>query len=176
MAKRWYIIHTYSGFEDKVKEDVEQRILAMNMQDTISQVLIPRGNVMELKKGKREVVSKKFYPGYLLIEMEMTNEAWHVVRNSPKVTGFVGQGDKPSPLSPKEVARILDQMKEGESTPKPEVMFTDGEIVKIIDGPFVGFSGKVEQVNPERGTLKATVSIFGRATPVELDFLQVGKP
>ncbi|MBI5788429.1 MAG: transcription termination/antitermination factor NusG [Candidatus Schekmanbacteria bacterium] len=175
MAKQWYIIHTYSGYEDKVKANLEQRLKPMGLEGSVGQVIIPTGNVVEFKKGQRHISSKKFYPGYLLVEMELTDESWHVVRNTPKVTGFVGTGNAPTPLSDEEVSKIINQIKEGETKPKPKVQFEKGEPVKIMDGPFTGFTGVVEEVSPERGRLKVMVSIFGRATPVELDFLQVGK-
>jgi transcriptional antiterminator NusG len=175
MGKHWYIIHTYSGYEEKVKANLEQRIAPLGMQEMISQIIIPSGNVVEFKKGKRQISTKKFYPGYLLIQMELTDESWHVVRNTPKVTGFVGTGLKPTPLTDEEVQHILNQIKEGEDKPKPKVSFESGESVKIMDGPFSGFNGVVEEVNQERGKLRVMVSIFGRSTPVELDFLQVGK-
>jgi transcriptional antiterminator NusG len=175
MAKEWYIIHTYSGYEDKVKINLEQRIASLGMKDMISQIIIPSGNVVEFRKGKRQISTKKFYPGYLLIQMELTDESWHLVKNTPKVTGFVGTGVRPTPLTEDEVQNILNQIKEGEDKPKPKVSFENGETVKIMDGPFNGFSGVVDEVNPERGRLRVMVSIFGRSTPVELDFLQVGK-
>ncbi len=175
MTKKWYIIHTYSGYEDKVKANLEQRLKPLGMSEKIGQIIVPMGNVVEFKKGQRHISSKKFFPGYLLIEMELTDESWHVVKNTPKVTGFVGTGANPSPLPDHEVEKILSQIKEGEAKPKPKVLFEKGESVKIMDGPFTGFTGTVEEVNSERGRLKVMVSIFGRATPVELDFLQVGK-
>jgi transcriptional antiterminator NusG len=175
MEKQWYIIHTYSGYEEKVKANLEQRLAPLGMKDMISQIVIPSGNVVEFKKGKRQISTKKFYPGYLLVQMELTDESWHVVRNTPKVTGFVGTGLKPTPLSEEEVQQILKQIKEGEDKPKPKVSFENGESVKIMDGPFSGFNGIVDEVNQERGKLRVMVSIFGRSTPVELDFLQVGK-
>ncbi len=175
MAKKWYIIHTYSGYEDKVKINLEQRLKPLGMEDHIGQIIVPMGNVVEFKKGQRQITARKFFPGYLLIEMELTDESWHVVKNTPKVTGFVSIGNTPSPLPDEEVEKILNQIKEGEAKPKPKVLFEQGEAVKIMDGPFTGFTGTVEEVNPERGRVKVMVSIFGRATPVELDFLQVGK-
>ena len=175
MAKQWYIIHTYSGYEDKVKLNPEQRIASLGVGDMISQIIIPSGNVVEFKKGKRQISTRKFYPGYLLIQMELTDESWHVVKNTPKVTGFVGTGLVPTPLTEEEVENILNQIREGEEKPKPKVSFESGETVKIMDGPFSGFNGVVDEVNQERGRLRVMVSIFGRSTPVELDFLQVGE-
>ncbi len=173
--KQWYIIHTYSGYEEKVKLALEERINPLGMEDMISQIIIPTGKVAELRKGKRQITDKKFYPGYLLIEMELTDESWHVVRNTPKVTGFVGTGTKPTPLTEEEIQYILNQIKKGEEKPKPKVLFEKGELVKIMDGPFTGFSGMVDEVNLERGKLRVLITIFGRSTPVELDILQVGK-
>ena len=175
MAKQWYIIHTYSGYEEKVKLNLERRVISMGMEDKISQIIIPAGNVVEFKKGKRQISSRKFYPGYLLIQMEMNDESWHVVRGTPKVTGFIGTGLTPTSVSDEEVQHIINEIKEGEDKPKPKVIFESGEMVKIMEGPFSGFSGVVDEVNQERGKLRVMVSIFGRSTPVELDFLQVGK-
>ena len=174
MAMKWYIIHTYSGYEEKVKMNIEQRIKPLGLEDKIGQIIIPTGNVVELKKGQRHISSKKFYPGYLLIQMELTNECWHAVKNTPKVNGFIGVGKTPTPIPEEEVQRIINQIKDGEAKPAPKVLFEEGETVKIIDGPFSGFTGVVHNVNPVRGKVKVMVSIFGRSTPVELDFLQVG--
>lgn len=175
MVKEWYIIHTYSGYEEKVKLNLEQRIISLGFEDEISQIIIPAGNVVEFKKGKRQISSRKFYPGYLLIQMELNDETWHVVKNTDKVTGFVGTGLTPTPLTEEEVQNILNDIKDGEDKPKPKVLFETGESVKIMEGPFSGFTGVVDEVNQERGKLRVKVSIFGRSTPVELDFLQVGK-
>ncbi len=175
MAKQWYIIHTYSGYEEKVKLNLEQRVASLGMQEVISQIIIPAGNVVEFRKGKRQISSRKFYPGYLLIQMELNDETWHVVKSTAKVTGFVGTGLTPTSLSEEEVQNVLNEIKEGEDKPKPKVLFESGEMVKIMEGPFSGFTGVVDEVNPERGKLRVMVSIFGRSTPVELDFLQVGK-
>lgn len=175
MAMNWYIIHTYSGYEEKVKINIEQRIKPLGLEGMIGQIIIPTGNVVELKKGQRHISSKKFFPGYLLVEMELTNESWHAVKSAPKVNGFIGVGKTPSPIPPDEVQRIIDQIKDGEAKPTPKILFEEGETVKIIEGPFSGFTGVVDNVNPIRGKVKVMVSIFGRSTPVELDFLQVGK-
>jgi len=175
MAKQWYIIHTYSGYEEKVKAGLEKRIVPLGMQEMIGQIIVPSGKVAEFKKGKRTITDKKFYPGYLLVEMELTDESWHAVRDTPKVTGFIGAGNKPTPLSEQEVGQILKQIQEGEEKPQPKMLFEKGETVKIMEGPFTGFAGVVDEINPERGRLRIMVSIFGRSTPVELDFLQVGK-
>jgi transcriptional antiterminator NusG len=174
-TKQWYIIHTYSGFENKVKESLEQRVTAYGLQDEIGEVLIPTESIVE-KRGGREVESKRrFFPGYILVEMHLTDNAWHVVKNTPKVTGFVGAGSKPTPLSREEVDQILHQVTVAAEKPRPRHTFAAGDQVRIIDGPFASFNGVVDEVNNERNTLKVMVTIFGRATPVELDFLQVEK-
>ena len=173
--KNWYIVHTYSGFENKVKEQLEERVKAYGLQDKVGEVLIPTEDVVEMRAGKKVVTSKKFFPGYILVEMDMTDEAWHVVKNTAKVTGFVGAGAKPTPLSKEEVEQILQQVRTAAEKPKPKYMFEKGEQVRINEGPFTSFNGTVDEVNLDRNTLKVMVTIFGRATPVELDFLQVEK-
>ena len=175
MTKQWYIIHTYSGFEQKVKEGLRQRTEALGMQDAIGDILIPTEEVVEMRDGKKVVSSKKFFPGYILVNMEMSDHAWHVVKNTPKVTGFVGSGASPTPLSQEEVDRIINQVVVSQEKPKPKFVFKEGEHVRIIDGPFSNFTGSVEDVNTDKNTLKVMVTIFGRSTPVELDFLQVEK-
>jgi len=174
-ARQWYIVHTYSGFEERVKETLRQRAEAMGMGDAFGEVRIPTETVVEYKDGKKREVERKFFPGYILVEMEMSDAAWHVVKNTPKVTGFVGTGKKPTPLSQEEVDQILEQVTTAKERPKPKYVFDRGEPVKIIDGPFNNFTGVVEEVNLDRNTLKVMVTIFGRATPVELDFAQVQK-
>jgi transcriptional antiterminator NusG len=174
-ARQWYIVHTYSGFEERVKETLRQRAEAMGMGDGFGEIRIPTETVVEYKDGKKREVERKFFPGYILVEMEMSDAAWHVVKNTPKVTGFVGTGKKPTPLSQEEVDQILEQVTTAKEKPKPKYVFDRGEPVKIIDGPFNNFSGVVEEVNLDRNTLKVMVTIFGRATPVELDFGQVQK-
>ena len=175
MTKQWYIIHTYSGFEQKVKEGLRQRTEALGMQDAIGDILIPTEEVVEMRDGKKVVSSKKFFPGYILVNMEMSEHACHVVKNTPKVTGFVGSGASPTPLSQEEVDRIINQVVVSQEKPKPKFVFKEGEHVRIIDGPFSNFTGSVEDVNADKNTLKVMVTIFGRSTPVELDFLQVEK-
>jgi len=175
VAKQWYIVHTYSGYENKVKESLAQRVEAMGMSEDIGEILIPMQDVVEVKEGQRVVTAKKFFPGYLLVHMEMSDEAWHVVKNTPKVTGFVGSGKSPTPLTQDEVDQILEQVVSAKEKPKPKYIFDKGEPVKIIDGPFNNFTGVVEEVNLDRNTLKVMVTIFGRHTPVELDFSQVQK-
>ena len=175
MAKQWYIVHTYSGFEAKVKESLTQRAEAMGMGDVIEEILIPTEEVVEVRDGKKSRSKRKFFPGYVLVKMEMSDDAWHVVKNTPKVTGFVGTGNKPVPLSEAEVDRIVNQITVAAEKPKPKLEFGIGETVRIVDGPFSNFTGSVEEVNEDRSTLKVMVTIFGRATPVELEFLQVEK-
>ena len=174
--KHWYIIHTYSGFEAKVKESLRQRADAMGMSGVIEEILVPTEEVVEVRDGKKKRTTRKFFPGYVLVKMEMSDEAWHVVRNTPKVTGFVGTGTNPVPLSESEVSRIVNQVTVAAEKPKPVLAFRVGETVRIVDGPFSNFTGSVEEVNEDRSTLKVMVTIFGRATPVELEFLQVEKP
>ena len=175
MAKNWYIIHTYSGFESKVAESLKQRAEAFGMGDAIGQILIPTEDVVEMREGRKVVSSKKFFPGYVLINMEMSDNAWHVVKNTPKVTGFVGTGTRPVPLSDAEVDRIVNQISVAAEKPKPKLEYRIGENVRIVDGPFSNFAGQVEEVNEDRSTLKVLVTIFGRSTPVELEFSQVEK-
>ncbi len=173
--KKWYIIHTYSGFERKVAEGLMNRVQAYGLQGKIGQILIPTEDVIEIKGGKKVVSSKLFFPGYILVEMEMSEDTWHLVRNTPKVTGFVGQGNKPTPLTDQEVDQVVHRVSTTDERPKPKFIFEKGETVKIIDGPFSNFTGVVDEVNLERNTVKVMVTIFGRATPVELEFIQVEK-
>ena len=171
--RRWYVIHTYSGYENKVKTNLEHRIHSMDMGDKIFQVLVPTEEEIEIKNGKRHPVERKVYPGYVLVEMNMSDDSWYVVRNTPGVTSFVGMGTTPTPLSDGEVKAILRQIKL--DAPKYKVAFTKGEAVRVTDGPFTDLHGVVDEVNPERNKVKVLVSIFGRETPVELDFLQIEK-
>jgi transcriptional antiterminator NusG len=173
--KKWYIIHTYSGFENKVAESLKTRSEAFGFADKIGQVLIPTEEVVELRNGKKVTSKRLVYPGYVLVEMEMNDALWHEVKNTPRVTGFVGGGNSPVPLSPEEVNQILYRQASSAERPRPKMTFEKNDSVRIIDGPFANFSGKVDEVNPERGTLRVMVTIFGRATPVELEFLQVEK-
>ena len=174
--RQWYIVHTYSGFEAKVKESLGQRVEAMGMSHEIGEVLIPTEEVVEVKDGKKTRSTRKFFPGYVLVKMIMSDDGWHVVKNTPKVTGFVGTGTLPVPLKQEEVDRIVNQISVAADKPKPKLGFNIGETVRIVDGPFNNFTGQVEEVNEDRSTLKVMVTIFGRATPVELEFLQVEKP
>ncbi len=173
--QNWYVIHTYSGFESKVKASIKQRADALGLSDQISEIMIPTEDVVELKKGKRKVSSRKFFPGYVLIKMQMSEELWYLVKNTPKVTGFVGPATHPTPIPEEQVQAILLQVEEGTERPKHKVMFLRGESVRVIDGPFVNFTGLVDEVKPDKGRLKVMVSIFGRPTPVDLEFLQVEK-
>src|SRR5467141_222650 len=172
-GRRWYVIHTYSGYENKVKTNLEHRITSMDMGDKIYQVLVPTEEEIEIKNGKRHPVERKVFPGYVLVEMNMGDDSWYVVRNTPGVTSFVGMGTTPTPLSDGEVKAILRQIKL--DAPKYKVAFTKGEAVRVTDGPFTDLHGVVDEVNPERNKVKVLVSIFGRETPVELDFLQIEK-
>ena len=174
-AKQWYILHTYSGFEQKVADSLRSRAEAFGYSDKIGQVLIPTEEVVELRGGRKVTSKRLLYPGYVLVEIEMSDELWHAVKNTPRVTGFVGGGNAPVPLSADEVNQILYRQASSAERPRPKLTFEKGEMVRIIDGPFTNFSGKVDEVNSERSTLRVLVTIFGRATPVELDFLQVEK-
>jgi transcriptional antiterminator NusG len=172
--KKWFAIHTYSGHENKVKSNLERAVTASGLTDRFGRILVPTQVVTEMKNGKKTQSTRKFFPSYILIEMELDDDTWHIVRDCPGVTRFVGtSASKPEALRSDEVDRILGQIEGGKSKPIPEVPFTIGEHVKVVDGPFSEFTGIVDEVNPERGKLKVMVSIFGRATPVELDFLQV---
>jgi len=173
--KAWYIVHTYSGFEKKVSESLRQRVQAYGLEDEIGEILIPTEDVVEMRGGRRVVTPKRFFPGYILVEMTMSDHAWHVVKNTPKVTGFVGAGVRPMPLTKEEVDQILLQVTTAAEKPKPKYSFDKGDQVRINEGPFTSFQGVVDDVNLERNTLKVMVTIFGRSTPVELDFLQVEK-
>ncbi len=174
-SKQWFIIHTYSGFEHKVAESLKGRAQAFGFADKIGQVLIPTEEVVEVRAGKKVTSKRLMYPGYVLVEMEMNDDLWHAVKSTPRVTGFVGGGNTPVPLSATEVNDILYRQATSADRPRPKQTFEKGETVRITDGPFANFSGKVDEVNPERNTLRVLVTIFGRATPVELDFLQVEK-
>jgi transcriptional antiterminator NusG len=174
-SKRWYIIHAYSGFEQKVAESLKTRAQAFGFADRLGQILIPTEEVVELRNGKKITSKRLLYPGYVLVEMEMDDELWHAVKSTPRVTGFVGGGVKPVPLTADEVNAVLYRQASSAERPRPKMTFEKNETVKIIDGPFTNFSGKVDEINMERNTLRVMVTIFGRSTPVELDFLQVEK-
>lgn len=171
--KAWYVIHTYSGYEQKVKMSLEEMFEHSGIKEKVGEIIIPTEEVVEIRQGKKKITSRKFFPGYVLINIEMDQDIWYMIKNTPKVTGFLGGGSNPVPLSEEEVKNIMDQIK-GESTrPKPKFSFEKGENVRVIEGPFVNFNGIVEEVNPDKGKVKVMVSIFGRATPVELEFPQI---
>ena len=174
-SKRWFILHTYSGFEQKVADSLRSRAEAYGYSDKIGQVLIPAEEVVELRGGRKVTSKRMLYPGYVLVEIEMSDDLWHAVKNTPRVTGFVGGGNSPVPLSADEVNQILYRQASSAERPRPKLSFEKSDMVRIIDGPFTNFSGKVDDVNSERNTLRVLVTIFGRATPVELEFLQVEK-
>ena len=175
MAKRWYIIHVYSGFEKKVKEEVVKQAEQKGFADLFDEVLVPMEEVLEVRRGKKVQAERKFFPGYVLVKMQLNDETWSLVRNIGKVTGFLGPGGKPAPIPDEEAARIMNQVKEGIDHPKPSISFLIGEQVRVSDGPFASFSGTVEEVDEAKSRLKVLVSIFGRATPVELEYSQVEK-
>lgn len=176
MAKNWYVVHTYSQFEKSVSRALAERIQREGMQDKFGQILVPVEEVVELKGGQKSISERKFFPGYVLVEMEMTDESWHLVKNTPKVTGFLGgSAMRPTPISEKEVQNIMDQMQAGVEKPKPKILFEVGEVVRVKEGPFTDFTGMVEEVNYDKNKIRVAVTIFGRATPVELEFGQVEK-
>lgn len=173
MAFRWYVVHTYSGFENHVKVSLQERVAAGGMQELFSDILIPEEDVVELVSGEKKTSKRKFFPGYILVRMELNDETWHLVKNTPKVTGFIGSKDKPFPVSDNDVDVLIARIDEGTLKPKPKFKFEVGDHVRIIDGPFTNFDGVIDEVKVEKGKLRVIVSIFGRQTPVELDFIQV---
>jgi len=176
MAKRWYVVHAYSGFENQVKRSLEERIKLRGLEDRFGQILVPTEEVVEMREGQKRKSDRKFFPGYVLVEMEMDDETWHLVKNVPRVMGFIGgTSDKPAPISEKEAHEILERVQEGAERPRPKVLFEPGEVVRVTDGPFNDFNGVVEEVNYEKSRLRVAVLIFGRSTPVELEFSQVEK-
>lgn len=175
MAKQWYIVHAYSNFEKKVAEAIEERVVAEGLQDLFEEILVPMEEVVEVRRGRKVSSERKFFPGYVLVKMDMTDRAYHLIKDTPKVTGFLGTEKKPIPITEDEAQRILQQVQEGVERPKPTVTFEIGEQVRVADGPFASFNGHVEEVDEERARLKVAVSIFGRATPVELEYGQVEK-
>jgi len=176
MALRWYVVHAYSGFENQVKRSLEERIGRYGMEDSFGQILVPTEEVVEMKEGQKRRSERKFFPGYVLVQMEMTDESWHLIKDAPKVLGFIGgTSDKPAPISNAEADAILHRIQDGVEKPRPKVLFEPGESVRVIDGPFNDFSGTVEEVNYDKSRLLVAVQIFGRSTPVELEFGQVEK-
>lgn len=175
MAQRWYVIHVYSGFERKVSEAIREQAERKAMDDLITEVMVPTEEVVELRRGQKVNAERKFFPGYVLVKMELTDETWHLVTNTPKVTGFLGGKGRPVPILDREAEQLIRQVQEGVERPKPSVTFEIGEVVRVSDGPFTSFNGTVEEVDEERARLKVAVSIFGRSTPVELEYAQVEK-
>ena len=173
MALKWYIIHVYSGFENKVKVSLEERIASSQHADKFGEVVVPTEEIVELVKGKRKTSARKFYPGYILVQLDLNDETWHIVNDTAKVTGFLGGRRKPTPISDEEASRILNRMEAGKLKPQPKYFFESGDEVRVIDGPFTNFNGTVQEVNPEKGKIKVLVSIFGRSTPVELEHWQI---
>ena len=176
MAMRWYVVQAYSGFENQVKRSLEERVIRFGLQDAFGQALVPTEEVVEMRDGQKRRSERKFFPGYVLVEMEMNDETWHMVKETPKVLGFIGgKADKPAPITQKEVDNIMRRVEEGAEKPRPKVLFDAGEIIRVTDGPFKDFNGVVEEVNYDKSRLLVAVQIFGRSTPVELEFYQVEK-
>ena len=175
MELKWYIVHVYSGFEDKVKKNLEERIEAFGQKESFGIILVPIEQIVELKKGQKKTSSRKFYPGYILVQMALNKDTWHLVNDTAKVTGFVGGEINPTPISDEEADRIVRQMEEGVSRPKARYSFEEGDEVRVVDGPFTNFQGTVEEMKPDKEKLRVLITIFGRPTPVELDFIQVNK-
>ncbi len=175
MARHWYILHTYSGFEEKVKLSMLDRIKQFNQEDMFGEIVVPREQVVEMVKGAKKTSTRKFFPGYILLNVDLNDETWHTIRDTPKVTGFVGNDLNPEPLSDEDAMKIIGRIKDGALKPKPKVTFEIGDIVRVVDGPFSNFQGVVNDVYPDKGRVKVMVSIFGRETPVELEYIQVSK-
>jgi transcriptional antiterminator NusG len=176
MTLRWYVVHAYSGFEQQVMRTLKERIKRSNLQDKFGEILVPTEEVVEMRDGKKRKSDRKFFPGYVLVQMEMNNDTWHLVKEAPRVLGFIGgTSDKPAPISDAEANTILQRVEDGADKPRPKVLFEPGEVVRVIDGPFTDFNGVVEEVNYEKNRLRVSVLIFGRSTPVELEFTQVEK-
>ncbi len=175
MAKRWYVVHVYSGFEKKIAQQIKEQAQQQGLADQFEEVLVPSEEVVELKRGQKVNAERKFFPGYVLVKMELTDDAWHLVKDTPKVSGFLGTKTRPSPITEAEAERIMKQTQEGVERPRPAILFEIGEQVRVADGPFTSFNGTVEEVDEEKGRVKVSVSIFGRSTPVELEYGQVEK-
>jgi transcriptional antiterminator NusG len=176
MTKRWYVVHAYSGFENQVKRSLEERVQRFGMEDKFGEILVPTEEVVEMKEGQKRKSERKFFPGYVLVQMDMDDETWHLVKDAPKVMGFIGgTSDKPAPISDREADNILNRIQEGVEKPRPKTLFEPGEVIRITDGPFADFNGTVEEVDYEKSRLRVEVSIFGRSTPVELEFGQIEK-
>ena len=175
MAKRWYVVHVYSGFEKKIAQQIKEQAAQKGLADMVDEVLVPAEDVVEVRRGQKINAERKFFPGYVLVKMELTDDAWHLIKNTPKVTGFLGTKLRPSPISEAEADRIMKQAQEGVDHPRRSVIFEIGEQVRVADGPFTSFNGTVEEIDEEKGRLKVSVSIFGRSTPVELEYGQVEK-
>jgi transcriptional antiterminator NusG len=176
MSLQWYVVHAYSGFENQVKKSLEDRVKRFSLEEKFGQILVPTEEVVEMRDGQKRKSDRKFFPGYVLVQMEMADDSWHLVKDCPKVMGFIGgTSDKPTPITEKEAQNILNRIQEGAEKPKPKVLFEVGEVVRVIDGPFTDFNGVVEEVNYEKSRLRVAVSIFGRSTPVELEFGQASK-
>lgn len=175
MAMRWYVLHVYSGFENKVAENIRDKAKKKGLADKVEDIMVPKEEVVEIKRGQKVNTERKVFPGYVLAKIDMNDDVWHMIKDTPKVTGFLGAANKPAPISEKEAARLIQQLQEGVERPKSAITYEIGEDVKVAEGPFAGFNGSVEEVDEERSKLKVSVSIFGRATPVELEFGQVEK-
>ena len=175
MEKKWYVVHTYSGYEQKVKEALEERIRTSGMEEHFAEIIVPSEIIMERVKGQAKKSQRTIFPGYIIVQMDMTEDTWYLVRNTPKVTGFVGYGMKPTPLPDEEIKDIVSAIQEGKGKIKPKIRFDKGDNVKVIEGPFSNFTGSVEEIKPEKGKVKVLLNIFGRTTPVELDFMQIEK-
>ncbi|WP_163835744.1 transcription termination/antitermination protein NusG [Spartinivicinus ruber] len=176
MAKRWYVVHAYSGYEKQVMRSIKERIELHDMQDSFGEVLVPTEEVVEIKSGQKRKSERKFFPGYVLVQMEMNDDSWHLIKDTPRVMGFIGgTADRPAPITEREAQAILKRVEDGSDKPKPKTLFEPGEVVRVIDGPFADFNGVVEEVNYEKNRLQVAVLIFGRSTPVELEFVQVEK-